>query len=113
MAVVEDLYFAELLYLTVKDVQAELKLTEPRLRKDRYAPFAGMIDPAWLDGVNCIGLTAGASAPEIVVQDVLAYLATLRPISIEELDGKEERVRFRLPDRLTKKPNIEPADALV
>ena len=74
---------------------------------------ADMIDPAWLNGVGCIGLTAGASAPEIVVQDVLAYLAALRPISVEELDGKEERVRFRLPDRLTKKPNIEPADALV
>lgn len=60
----------------------------------------GMIDAAWLDGISCIGLTAGASAPESVVQDVIAHLGTLRRLTVETLEGKEERVRFRLPDRL-------------
>jgi len=58
------------------------------------------LDPAWLDGVNVAGLTAGASAPESVVQDTIAYLRSLRRVSLEDLDGVEEKVRFRLPKRI-------------
>lgn len=58
------------------------------------------IDPAWLDGVESVGLTAGASTPETLVQDVIAGLARLRPVVIEAGAGSEERVHFRVPDRL-------------
>jgi 4-hydroxy-3-methylbut-2-enyl diphosphate reductase len=55
------------------------------------------VDPAWLDGVRVIGLTAGASAPEVLVEDVIAALRKIRPVEVRTLDGIEENVRFRLP----------------
>jgi 4-hydroxy-3-methylbut-2-enyl diphosphate reductase len=61
---------------------------------------ASEIDAAWLDGARAIGITAGASAPEELVQEVIARLAALRPIVVEELTGVEETVRFRLPGEL-------------
>ncbi len=61
---------------------------------------AGAIDAAWLDGVSAVGITAGASAPEILVQGVVERLAGLRPIQVETLSGIVENVRFRLPDEL-------------
>jgi len=56
-------------------------------------------DPAWLDGVSAVGLTAGASAPETLVQDTICRLRSLRRITLEDLDGIEEKVTFRLPER--------------
>lgn len=61
---------------------------------------ASQLRSEWLDGVKTIGLTAGASAPEAVVQEVVARLAELRPIEIELLDGIEENVHFKLPEQL-------------
>lgn len=61
---------------------------------------ADMIDVAWLSNVRTIGVTAGASAPECLVQDTIRFLSTLRSVTVEEMDGREENVRFRLPDRL-------------
>jgi 4-hydroxy-3-methylbut-2-enyl diphosphate reductase len=61
---------------------------------------AGELDPDWLDGVNVVGLTAGASAPEAVVQETITRLGSLRRVSLEDLDGIEEKVRFRLPERI-------------
>ena len=58
------------------------------------------LDPAWLVGVDVAGLTAGASAPEAVVQDTIGRLRSLRSVTVEDLDGVEEKVRFRLPDRI-------------
>ncbi len=58
------------------------------------------LDPAWLDGVEAVGLTAGASAPESVVQDTICRLRSLRLVSVEDLDGVEEKVRFQLPERI-------------
>jgi len=55
------------------------------------------VDPSWLDGVRVVGLTAGASAPEVLVEDVIEALRTIRPVEVETLDGIEENVRFRLP----------------
>ena len=55
------------------------------------------VDPAWLDGVKVVGLTAGASAPEVLVEDVIDALRRSRPSRSSTLDGIEENVRFRLP----------------
>jgi 4-hydroxy-3-methylbut-2-enyl diphosphate reductase len=58
------------------------------------------VDPAWLDGVARVGLTAGASAPEALVQDVIAALQRLHPVEIVHMDGEEEHVEFRIPAAL-------------
>lgn len=62
-----------------------------------------MIDPVWLTDVSTVGITAGASAPEVLVQDTVKFLASLRPITVTEMDGRDESVRFKLPDRFTAK----------
>lgn len=61
---------------------------------------ASRLDAAWLTGVATVGLTAGASAPEALVQGVIARLAELRPLQVFTLDGVEENVHFRLPPEL-------------
>jgi 4-hydroxy-3-methylbut-2-enyl diphosphate reductase len=58
------------------------------------------IDPAWLAGMETIGLTAGASAPEELVQGVIAKLGTFGPVTVQNLEGVEENVRFKLPEML-------------
>ena len=65
-----------------------------------------MIDTAWLEGVSTVGITAGASAPEIVVQDTVKFLASLRPVVVTEMDGRDEAVRFRMPDRFVAKAEV-------
>ncbi|MDB5737083.1 MAG: ispH [Sphingomonas bacterium] len=60
------------------------------------------LDPTWLQGVATIGLTAGASAPEELVQSVIAAIAIQGPVSVETLDGLEENVQFRLPPALNR-----------
>jgi 4-hydroxy-3-methylbut-2-enyl diphosphate reductase len=55
------------------------------------------VDPAWLDGVETVGVTAGASAPEELVESVIAALSALRPVSVTKLDGVEENIEFALP----------------
>ena len=59
------------------------------------------IDPAWLEGARRIGVTAGASAPEVLVHEVIARLRALGARSVRELDGIEERVTFPLPRNVT------------
>ncbi|WP_313952655.1 4-hydroxy-3-methylbut-2-enyl diphosphate reductase [Accumulibacter sp.] len=58
------------------------------------------IDPAWLDGASRVGVTAGASAPEVLVQNVVDRLSAGRPRKLEQLDGVEENVTFALPREL-------------
>jgi 4-hydroxy-3-methylbut-2-enyl diphosphate reductase len=58
------------------------------------------IDPAWLADGPRIGITAGASAPEVVVQEVLARLRELGIETVTEMAGERETVTFRLPDEL-------------
>ena len=58
------------------------------------------IDAAWLQGKKAIGVTAGASAPEVLVQNVIARLQTLGVASIQELDGAPENITFSLPKEL-------------
>lgn len=61
---------------------------------------ASMIDEAWLNGVSKVGITAGASAPEELVQGVIEKLKQLRPAELRNLDGVEENVVFKLPPQL-------------
>lgn len=58
------------------------------------------IDPVWLAGVNRIGVTAGASAPEVLVQKVVATLQSFGASLPAELPGEEENIRFSLPKAL-------------
>ncbi|MFO0335353.1 MAG: 4-hydroxy-3-methylbut-2-enyl diphosphate reductase, partial [Pseudomonadota bacterium] len=58
---------------------------------------AGAIEPAWVDGAVRVGVTAGASAPEVLVHGVRQRLAALGIDRVSELDGPAENVRFRLP----------------
>ena len=61
---------------------------------------AGELDAAWLDGKQRIGLTAGASAPDILVQQVISRLRELGATSVRVLDGVQETVKFPLPKGL-------------
>ena len=61
---------------------------------------AEQIDPAWLDGAERIGVTAGASAPEVLVQNVVDKLSGGQTGRVRQLDGVEENVTFALPKEL-------------
>ena len=58
------------------------------------------LDSAWLAGVATVGLTAGASAPEELVFDVIEALRRHGPVEVEEMDGVRETLEFRLPKEL-------------
>ena len=58
------------------------------------------LDPVWLEGVETVGLTAGASAPEELVADVIEALRRHGPVEVEEMDGVRETLEFRLPKEL-------------
>jgi 4-hydroxy-3-methylbut-2-enyl diphosphate reductase len=58
------------------------------------------IDFSWLAGKETVGITAGASAPDVLVDDVLGALSKLGPIEIKALQGVEEKITFRLPPEL-------------
>ena len=62
---------------------------------------AADIDWAWFEGVRTLGLTAGASAPEVLVQEVLARLGARYTIAVEEVTTAVEDVVFKLPHALT------------
>ncbi len=61
---------------------------------------ASELQPQWLIGKHKIGLTAGASAPDILVQQVIARLRELGAVSVRTLDGIQETVKFPLPKGL-------------
>ncbi|WP_379922299.1 4-hydroxy-3-methylbut-2-enyl diphosphate reductase [Erythrobacter sp. R86502] len=62
---------------------------------------ASEIDLAWLEGVQTLGLTAGASAPEVLVREVVALLAQHRTIHEKEITATVEKMVFKLPRQLT------------
>ncbi len=70
---------------------------------------AGDVDPAWLRGRQRIGVTAGASAPESLVQSLIGHLKALGASGVRVLDGVEERVVFPLPKGLGRAVSVEPA----
>jgi len=55
------------------------------------------VDPNWLKGASTVGLTAGASAPELLVQSVVDLLRTLDEVEVFQMSGVAENVEFRLP----------------
>ena len=61
---------------------------------------AAGIDAAWIEGKRRIGVTAGASAPEVLVAEVIARLQELSGASVRNLDGVPEKVTFPLPKEL-------------
>ncbi|WP_397475975.1 4-hydroxy-3-methylbut-2-enyl diphosphate reductase [Pusillimonas sp.] len=62
-----------------------------------------MIDPAWLDETRRVGVTAGASAPDILVERVIERLKQLGAVSVRTLPGVEETIAFPLPRELSRK----------
>ncbi|CAN2178500.1 lytB 4-Hydroxy-3-methylbut-2-enyl diphosphate reductase IspH [Candidatus Nanopelagicaceae bacterium] len=64
--------------------------------------FAQEIQEHWLEGVETIGITSGASVPEILVKDVLAFLAERGFSDVETVTAKEESLLFSLPPELRK-----------
>jgi len=61
---------------------------------------ADALDPSWLDGVKSVGITAGASAPEDLVQDLVDRLNEIAEVELQTLPGITENVRFRMPIEL-------------
>ena len=61
---------------------------------------ATALDPGWLDGVSAVGITAGASAPDELVEQLVERLRELDEIEIQRLPGVTENVRFRMPAQL-------------
>jgi 4-hydroxy-3-methylbut-2-enyl diphosphate reductase len=60
------------------------------------------LDPGWFEGVTCVGVTAGASTPEVLVEQVVERLRALRPepIALASLPAVDERVVFQIPPEL-------------
>ncbi len=61
---------------------------------------ASALDPKWLEGKNVVGVTAGASAPEALVDELIAKLRTFGDVEVEPLDGVTENIVFKLPQQL-------------
>jgi 4-hydroxy-3-methylbut-2-enyl diphosphate reductase len=61
---------------------------------------ASMIDPTWLADAQAVGVTAGASAPELLVEEVIDTLRQRGVATVRDLDGREENVTFSLPKAL-------------
>jgi 4-hydroxy-3-methylbut-2-enyl diphosphate reductase len=72
-----------------------------RLGADSYMiDSAEELQSAWFEGKSRVGLTAGASAPEVLVQDVITRLRALGAVSVRKMDGIEETIKFPLPKGL-------------
>jgi 4-hydroxy-3-methylbut-2-enyl diphosphate reductase len=70
-------------------------------RDARLIDDASGLDDAWLEGARVVGLTAGASAPELLVEGVLDALAQRFDVTVEEAGGPRETIAFKLPKILS------------
>ena len=61
------------------------------------------LNPAWLDHADTVGITAGASAPEHLVQHLVSVIEKLHPITLTTMEGKQENTRFKLPAAVLEK----------
>src|SRR5690606_36786766 len=71
---------------------------------------ADAIDPAWLVGRQRIGITAAASAPEVLIEQVVQHLKELGAVSVRTMPGLEEIVAFPLPKGLSRKAALDAAE---
>ena len=72
-----------------------------RLGTESYmVDSAAELQPAWFEGKTRIGLTAGASAPEVLVREVIDRVKALGAVSVRKMDGIEETIKFPLPKGL-------------
>ena len=76
------------------------ELAERRGCQAHLIDSAADIDAGWLKGIKRVGITAGASAPEVLVQDVIARLCELGAMAPVELEGRPENITFSLPREL-------------
>jgi 4-hydroxy-3-methylbut-2-en-1-yl diphosphate reductase len=58
------------------------------------------LNPEWLKDARIVGVTAGASAPEVLVDDVIEAMRRIGPVKVSVLPGREENIEFRLPAQL-------------
>jgi len=89
-----------LLVIGAPNSSNSVRLVEVAEREGARARLIGRasdIDLAWLEGVRTLGITAGASAPETLVREVVACLAERFELSEEPVEGVEERMIFKLP----------------
>ena len=63
------------------------------------------INPEWLEGAGSVGITAGASAPEVMVMDAIEALRKFGPVEVSLLPGREENMEFRVPVELLQVKN--------
>ena len=73
---------------------------EAGARSAHLVDFASEIDPAWLEGVGTVGVTSGASVPEVLVSEVLDWLAERGFADVETVKAAEERLVFAPPREL-------------
>ena len=66
------------------------------------------LDPQWFVGKHRVGLTAGASAPEILVQQVVERLRKHGAVSVRNVPGVEEKIHFPLPKGLREPNEVRP-----
>jgi 4-hydroxy-3-methylbut-2-enyl diphosphate reductase len=71
---------------------------------------AAELRPEWFEGKTRVGLTAGASAPEVLVREVIDRLKALGAVSVRTMDGVKETLKFPLPKGL-KLDEVAGADA--
>jgi 4-hydroxy-3-methylbut-2-enyl diphosphate reductase len=71
------------------------------------------VEPDWFREAKIVGITAGASAPEVLVEDVIDALRRLGAVEVSELTGRQETIEFRLPPELTDGPAARRAAAKV
>ena len=80
-----------------------------RLGTESYmVDSAAELQPAWFEGKTRIGLTAGASAPEVLVREVIDRVKALGAVSVRKMDGIEETIKFPLPKGLKLDDNTAP-----
>jgi len=72
---------------------------------------ANALDPRWLKDAGSVGITAGASAPDVLVEALVEKLREATDIELEVLPGVTENVRFRMPAQLNDSPRGEPAES--
>ena len=84
----------------LRDLAAEMGVTA------HLIDDAKGLQPHWFDAINTVGITAGASAPEHLVQGVVEAIGRLRPTLVETMQGDPESTRFKLPPEVNGEQNL-------